>query len=151
MSPPVILSNTEVLMQIKDKSRALYIRTFNMLREFVGDQLETRSPSEEDIMRFIKHLREEKEMASSTLWTMYNMINGICRGKYHIENFNCQNILNICIICNLLLNSIKRLLLLFHFIIARGEMGIVKHAVHSRRFILHIEIKDSLKETTNSS
>ena len=69
MSPPVILSNTEVLMQIKDKSRALYIRIFNMLREFVGDQLETRSTSEEEIMRFIKHLREEKEMASSTVCT----------------------------------------------------------------------------------
>ena len=48
------------------------------------------------MLRFIKHLREKKEMASSTLWTMHIMINGMCKGKY------CFNLKQYCRVTNLL-------------------------------------------------
>ena len=40
-----------------------------------GDQLESRTPTKHELLKFVRHLREEKGMASSSLWTIYNMIN----------------------------------------------------------------------------
>ena len=42
-----------------------------------GDQLECRPHTEDDTMRFIWHLREENKIASSTLCTMYSVVNGV--------------------------------------------------------------------------
>ena len=70
---PSILRDCDALVQIKVGSRSAYLRTFNMLREFVGDQLESRPPTEDEILQFLRHLREEKLMASSTMWSMYTV------------------------------------------------------------------------------
>jgi len=77
-----VLSDADALYDMKPESKKNYLRNFNLLREFVGDQLETRPPSEDEMLAFIKHLREDKAMASSTLWAMYSMINSVSKGKY---------------------------------------------------------------------
>ena len=54
-------------IQIKEGSRKLYIKAFNGLREHLGNDLETRPPSEEELLSYFKFLRLEKGLASSNL------------------------------------------------------------------------------------
>ena len=82
MSTPIILPDSEALIQIKEASRKIYLRAFGQLRKFVGEDFSTRAPSEEELLQYFKHLREDKKMSSSSLWTTYSMINGMCKGKF---------------------------------------------------------------------
>ena len=47
-----------------------------------SNELEIRHPSEEEISLYLKYLRE-KGMASSTMWTMYSMLNSVTKSKYN--------------------------------------------------------------------
>ena len=85
MASAAVLSDTDALMQIKEGSRKLYTKAFDQLREFVDDDLETRPPSEEELLNYFKFLRFDKKLASSSLWTTYSMINGVCKGKYSLN------------------------------------------------------------------
>ena len=85
MASAAVLSDTDALMQIKEGSRKLYTKAFNQLREFVDNDLETRPPSEEELLNYFKFLRFDKKLASSSLWTTYSMINGVCKGKYSLN------------------------------------------------------------------
>ena len=78
MSTPIILQDSEALIQIKEAGRKNYLRAFGQLRKFVGEDFSTKAPSEEDHLQYFKHLREDKKMASSSLWTTYSMINVMC-------------------------------------------------------------------------
>ena len=78
----IIFPDSEALIQIKEGSRKNYLRAFNQLRDFIEDQLESRPPTEHELLKFVQHLREEKGMASSSLWTIYSMINSVSKGKY---------------------------------------------------------------------
>ena len=78
----IIFPDSEALIQIKEGGRKKYLRAFNQLRDFIGDQLESRPPTEHELLKFLRHLREEKGMASSSLWTIYSMINSVSKGKY---------------------------------------------------------------------
>ena len=71
MSSASILPDAEALIQIKEGSRKLYIKAFNGLREHLGNDLETRPPSEEELLSYFKFLRLEKGLASSSLWMTY--------------------------------------------------------------------------------
>ena len=82
MSTPIILPDSEALIQIKEACRKNYLRAFGQLRKFVGEDFSTRAPSEEELLQYFKHLREDKKMSSSSLWTTYSMINGMCKGKF---------------------------------------------------------------------
>ena len=42
----------------------------------------SRMPTEEELSNFFKYLREEKGMASSSMWTYYSQINGLIKGIY---------------------------------------------------------------------
>ena len=42
-------------------------------------------PSEDDLAKYFTHLRNEKNMASSTMWTMYSYINSIMQRKYAVK------------------------------------------------------------------
>ena len=85
MTSPTILPDSEALLQIKEGSRKIYIKAFDGLREYIGNDLETRPPCENEMLQYIKFLRLEKGLASSSLWTTYSMINGLCKGKYSIN------------------------------------------------------------------
>ena len=77
-----ILTDDDALVQIKEPSRKLYAIAFNQLREYLGKDLEIEPPSEKELLDYFKYLRLEKNMASSSLWTTYSKINGICKAKY---------------------------------------------------------------------
>ena len=77
-----ILPDDDALVQIKEPSRKLYAIAFNQLREYLGKDLEIEPPSEKELLDYFKYLRLEKNMASSSLWTTYSKINGICKAKY---------------------------------------------------------------------
>ena len=57
----------DALIPIKVESRKKYLRPFNQLQEYVGEQLETRPPTDNEMLSFIGHLGEEKNMEASTL------------------------------------------------------------------------------------
>ena len=83
MSLASILPDAEALIQIKEGSRKLYIKAFNGLRKHLGNDLETRPPSEEELLSYFKFLRPEKGLASSPLWTTYSQI---CNSSYlHLD------------------------------------------------------------------
>ena len=45
-------------------------------KEFIGFvELNDRKPTEEDFLQFFDHLRNERKLASSTLWSVYSMLN----------------------------------------------------------------------------
>ena len=84
-SLPTILPDADALIQIKEGSRKLYIKAFNQFREYIGNDLEARPPTEQELLSYVKFMRLEKGLASSSLWTTYSMINGVCKGKYSIN------------------------------------------------------------------
>jgi hypothetical protein len=79
-----IFTDEEVFDQIKDKSKNAYIKAwqefvfFNNMHNF-----EEGYPSEEAIIAYFKHLRMEKRMATSSIWTHYSYINSIMKRKYN--------------------------------------------------------------------
>jgi hypothetical protein len=78
-----IYTDREVFEQIKDASRKQYIRTWQDFKTFtVGHNYEDSQPGEEDFIAFFKHIRLEKKIATSTLWTHYSMLNSVMKKKY---------------------------------------------------------------------
>ena len=65
-----ILSDIEALESIKEKSRPLYVKSWNQFKEyFQADELETQAPSETQFFSYFKHLRVEKNLSGfCTLW-----------------------------------------------------------------------------------
>ena len=71
---------------MKEQSRKLYVKAFNLLREFLGGKdLDVEPPSEHDLLAYFRFLRLEKKMASSSLWTTYSKINSMCKAKYALD------------------------------------------------------------------
>ena len=54
MTSPTILPDSEALLQIKEGSRKIYIKAFDGLREYIGNDLETRPPCENEMLQYIK-------------------------------------------------------------------------------------------------
>ena len=69
---------------IKEKSRPAYIKAWAKFRLFQENsvEFETRIPTEQEFLTYFRHLRTEKGMASSTMWTTYSMINSTIKGKH---------------------------------------------------------------------
>ena len=83
MSEASILSDQIALEQVKPGSRIIYKKAFDRLREFLERDLE--DLPEQELMRYFRDLRLEKNAASSTLWSTYSMINSLCKGKYNLD------------------------------------------------------------------
>ena len=61
----------------------MYAKSWNQFKEyFQADELETQAPSETQLLSYFKHMRVEKNRASSSLWTLYSMPNSIIQAKY---------------------------------------------------------------------
>ena len=39
-------------------------------------------PNEEEVMEYFKYLREDRKLASSSIWTTYSLINSVIKQKY---------------------------------------------------------------------
>ena len=83
MEEKKIYTDCEVFEQIKDGSRKQYIKLWQDFKTFtVGHNFEDSQPGEENFITFFKHMRLEKKMATSTLWTHYSMLNSVMKRKY---------------------------------------------------------------------
>ena len=69
---------------IKEKTRPRYKKTWVEFKDFIGagEEFDSRSPTEEELSSYLRHLRQEKGAASSSMWTLYSMINGVFKEKY---------------------------------------------------------------------
>ena len=78
-----IYTDEEVFAQIKDKSRKAYIKSWHEFKNFnTGHDFNDDHPGEEAIIAYFNHLRLEKRMATSSIWTYYSYINSIMKRKY---------------------------------------------------------------------
>ncbi len=78
-----IFSDVEVFDQIKDKSRKAYIKAWEDFKAFNPSvNFDETHPGEEAIIAYFKYVRQEKNFATSSLWTTYSYINSILKRKY---------------------------------------------------------------------
>ena len=80
-----ILPDGEAQFTIKKGSRKSYIKAFDSLREYVGNDLEARPPTEQELLDYFNYLRLVKGLKSGSLWTTYSKINGLCKAKYSLN------------------------------------------------------------------
>jgi len=69
----------------KLKSRSFYAKSWESFLDFYCDrkeEFESRAPSEEEVIDYFTHLRIDLKRASSSLWTVYSMLNAFFKGKY---------------------------------------------------------------------
>ena len=75
-----IFTDESVFSQIKEKSRNAYVKSWEDFKSYLaGHNFEECHPGEEDIISFFNHLRNEKKMASSSIWTIYSYINSVMK------------------------------------------------------------------------
>ena len=69
---------------IKEKTRPRYKKTWVEFKDFIGagEEFDSRSPTEEELSSYLRHLCQEKGAASSSMWMLYSMINGVFKEKY---------------------------------------------------------------------
>ena len=79
-----ILSDELAFETVAEASRGRYKKAWEEFKGFsiFSCEFETRMPSESELLEYFKHLRNEKKSSSSTLWTVYSMLNSVCKGKY---------------------------------------------------------------------
>ena len=80
----VILSDELAFLTIAEASRGRYKKVWEEFTRFSNssDDFEKRMPSENELLEYFQHLRNKKKNSSSTLWTVYSMLNSVCKGKY---------------------------------------------------------------------
>ena len=78
-----IYTDKEAFSQIKDKNRKEYIKAWQELKDLYSRyKFEEDHPNEEAIISYFNHLRLEKKMATSSIWTFYSYINSVTNSKY---------------------------------------------------------------------
>ena len=79
-----ILSNSLASETIAEASRGQYLKIWADFKAFsdLSDEFDNRIPTESEFVEFFKHLRTNKKSSSSSLWTIYTMLNSVCKGKY---------------------------------------------------------------------
>ena len=79
-----IVSDDEVYAQFKDDCKKQYSRMWSQFRSHVSDfDFESGPPGEEAFVSFFKHLRLEKNFASTSMWTVYSCLNSMMKRKYN--------------------------------------------------------------------
>ena len=90
---------------IKEKTRPRYKKTWVEFKDFIGagEEFDSRSPTEEELSSYLRHLRQEKGAASSSMWTLYSIF---CYKNINIyETTNLRVQLNFFISAVIFLNS----------------------------------------------
>ena len=81
-----VTGDNKATKSIKQKSRTTYERAWMRFRNHFkcSDEFESRMPTEEEFLSYFGFLRKEKQHSSSSLWTIFSMLNSVCKGKYEI-------------------------------------------------------------------
>ena len=81
-----IFSDKEVFEQIKEKCRPAYVRTWKSFKDLKPTINFEEGPIGEDCcMDFFRVLRQEKKLASTTMWTSYSQLNSTMKQKYGVQ------------------------------------------------------------------
>ena len=73
----------DVFVQIKEKSRQAYIKSWQDFKSFCPDhEFENGYPPEEIFIKYFNQLKLDKKMATSSLWTHYSYLNSVMKRKY---------------------------------------------------------------------
>jgi len=82
-----IQNDEAALESVKYKSRAVYAKTWCEFREFfdISSEFDERMPTESEFLAFFRDLRVNKKRASSSMWTVFSMINSTCKAKYGLN------------------------------------------------------------------
>lgn len=84
-----IQDDQAALESVKDKSRAVYMKTWREFRDFfdnnISSEFDERMPTESEFLAFFRDLRVNKKRASSSMWTVFSMINSTCKAKYGLN------------------------------------------------------------------
>ena len=96
----LIQDDDQALASIKETTRARYKAVWMDFKDKsgAGKELDTRLPKEEEVLDFIRYLREEKGkcyniqsihifsgFASSTMWATYSQLNAVVKAKYGVN------------------------------------------------------------------
>ena len=85
---PEILADDEAIVTVKEKSRNKYLKVWLDFREFypsVEHEFDARMPYERELHYYFLNLRQSEKKASSTLWTIYSMLNTVIKAKYGVS------------------------------------------------------------------
>ena len=75
------------LLSIKEKSRPAYKKSWEEFVCFfeIPEDLETRAPTESELIGYVQYLRQELKRKSSTIWTTYSELNSVVKGRYGVD------------------------------------------------------------------
>ena len=83
---PVILSDMDAFLSVRQGSRQKYMRTWMDFKEFFPNaNFDERRPNEEELREYFLNMRTVKGCASTTIWTNFSMVNSICKNKYSFD------------------------------------------------------------------
>ena len=81
-----IFTDQEVFEKIKEKSRPAYVRTWKAFKDHKPtSNFEEGPPGEDCVMDYFRFLRQDKMLASSTLWTFYSHHYSVMKRKYGVQ------------------------------------------------------------------
>ena len=84
---PEILTDLTALLSVKEGSQAKYRISWEQYRQYhaMPNILDTRPPTKRELINNFRHIREVRKQASSTIWTIYSMLNSVTKAKYSIN------------------------------------------------------------------
>ena len=85
MEGAVIQDDITVLLSIKEKTRPRYGKLWEEFKQFSDRDFAEKVPAEDDILKYIRFLREDRKLASSSVWTCYSMLNSVIKSKYGLS------------------------------------------------------------------
>ena len=82
MEGAVIQDDITALLSIKEKTRPRYGKLWEEFKQFSDKDFAEKVPAEDDILKYIRFLQEDRKLASSSVWTCYSMLNSVIKSKY---------------------------------------------------------------------
>ena len=83
-----VLGDCAALLHIKPLARQCYLKEWEKLKEFLTDiNLDEESPSEAALEKYFLYLRDDKTLASLSLWTVYSMLNSVYKESMALTSF----------------------------------------------------------------
>jgi len=79
-----ILSDQEAVENVKGSTKERYLKIWTSFKDNSPNsaEYESRTPKENELLDFFRHLRNDLKYSSSSMWTYYSMLNAVIKGKY---------------------------------------------------------------------
>ena len=79
-----ILSDQEAVENVKESTKERHLKIWTSSKDNSPNSVEyeSRTPKENELLDFFRHLRNDLKYSSSSMWTYYSMLNAVIKGKY---------------------------------------------------------------------